>query len=113
MDWDFIQKKTNERLSCGSVHYASPELISKDLTYDGPEIDVWSLGVILYTFLTASLPFNKDSNRELYKEIYNCNVIYYEDEFSPNIIKLLKMIFVRENRISLDEIIDYLDKHFD
>jgi serine/threonine protein kinase len=30
--------------SVGSLHYASPEVILKETTYIGPEIDVWSLG---------------------------------------------------------------------
>lgn len=45
---------------CGSALYASPEMVL-GRPYIGPECDVWSLGVILYTMLTACMPFD-DSN---------------------------------------------------
>ncbi|OBZ78190.1 Serine/threonine-protein kinase MARK2 [Grifola frondosa] len=44
---------------CGTTGYASPEMLLAK-KYLGPEVDVWSLGVILYTLLTGTLPFDDD-----------------------------------------------------
>lgn len=43
--------------SCGSPHYAAPELISRT-RYKGAKIDVWSLGCVLYVTLCRRLPFD-------------------------------------------------------
>jgi len=55
--------------SCGSPNYAAPELLSKNCRYVGPEVDVWSCGVVLFTLLCNKLPFDADSCPELFKLI--------------------------------------------
>ncbi|CCD62059.1 Protein kinase domain-containing protein [Caenorhabditis elegans] len=48
---------------CGSPLYASPEIIN-GTPYKGPEVDCWSLGILLYTLVYGSMPFDgRDFNR--------------------------------------------------
>lgn len=47
------------KTSCGSFNYAAPEVI-KGARYAGPEVDVWSSGVVLFALLCGVLPFNDD-----------------------------------------------------
>ncbi|KAI8900785.1 kinase-like domain-containing protein [Globomyces pollinis-pini] len=60
---------------CGSPFYAAPEMILGK-KYEGPEVDMWSLGVILFALLCGHLPFDDDNMKELYKKIasgtYKC-----------------------------------------
>eukprot|EP00823_Brevimastigomonas_motovehiculus_P004654 TRINITY_DN3167_c0_g1_i1.p1 TRINITY_DN3167_c0_g1~~TRINITY_DN3167_c0_g1_i1.p1 ORF type:complete len:657 (-),score=101.06 TRINITY_DN3167_c0_g1_i1:343-2313(-) len=56
------------KTSCGSPNYASPQVISGNF-YAGPEVDVWSCGVILFAMLCGSLPFDDENIRTLFRKI--------------------------------------------
>ncbi|XP_012283740.1 maternal embryonic leucine zipper kinase [Orussus abietinus] len=54
--------------SCGSPTYAAPELILGK-KYLGSEIDIWSMGVLLYALLCGFLPFDDNNIENLYRKI--------------------------------------------
>uniref|UniRef100_A0A1B6E3I6 Protein kinase domain-containing protein n=1 Tax=Clastoptera arizonana TaxID=38151 RepID=A0A1B6E3I6_9HEMI len=53
---------------CGSPLYASPEIV-KGIAYHGPEVDCWSLGVLLYTLVYGAMPFDGSNFKRLVKQI--------------------------------------------
>ncbi|XP_066299560.1 5'-AMP-activated protein kinase catalytic subunit alpha-2-like isoform X10 [Branchiostoma lanceolatum] len=76
------------RTSCGSPNYAAPEVISGKL-YAGPEVDVWSCGVILYALLCGTLPFDDEHVPTLFKKIKG-GVFPIPDHLSPTVVGLLR-----------------------
>eukprot|EP01132_Coremiostelium_polycephalum_P009627 gene9627-11798_t len=65
-----VKKDSLLHTSCGSPHYASPEVVS-GIDYDGHKADVWSCGVILYALLTGRLPFDDENIRKLLNKVKN------------------------------------------
>ncbi|KAL8904125.1 MAG: hypothetical protein Q9207_003476 [Kuettlingeria erythrocarpa] len=92
------------KTSCGSPNYAAPEVIGGKL-YAGPEVDVWSCGVILYVLLCGRLPFDDEFIPALFKKIAagTYNTPHYLPSGARNLIhKMLKVNPV--HRITVQEI---------
>lgn len=94
------------KTSCGSPNYAAPEVISGKL-YAGPEVDVWSSGVILYVMLCGRLPFDDEFIPALFRKISN-GVYTLPNYLSEGAKRLLtRMLVVNPlNRITIHEIIE-------
>lgn len=70
-DWGmaaFAPPELQLETSCGSPHYASPEIVN-GLKYEGNATDIWSCGVILYALLTGRLPFDDKNVRTLLSKV--------------------------------------------
>ncbi|KAM3877773.1 NUAK family SNF1-like kinase 2 [Diretmus argenteus] len=57
---------------CGSPLYASPEIVN-GRPYRGPEVDTWSLGVLLYTLVHGAMPFDGNNHKKLVQQISTGN----------------------------------------
>ena len=92
------------KTSCGSPNYAAPEVISGKL-YAGPEVDVWSCGVILYVLLVGRLPFDDEYIPALFKKIAQGNYMV-PNYLSQGAVRLIrKMLQVNPmNRITIQDI---------
>jgi serine/threonine protein kinase len=72
-DFGFSKEITSESMiasSVGSLLYSSPEIVNCK-PYEGPECDIWSLGVILYIMLTATMPFDDSNMGEFLVKVEN------------------------------------------
>ncbi|XP_034471476.1 serine/threonine-protein kinase MARK2 isoform X2 [Hippoglossus hippoglossus] len=89
---------------CGSPPYAAPELF-QGKKYDGPEVDVWSLGVILYTLVSGSLPFDGQNLKELRERVLRgkYRIPFYMSTDCENLLKKF-LILNPSKRGSLEQI---------
>ncbi|XP_027256773.1 sperm motility kinase 2B-like [Cricetulus griseus] len=64
------QVKPGQKLSfhCGTYAFGAPEILLGRL-YDGPKVDIWTLGVILYFMVVGNVPFNGHTITELQRKI--------------------------------------------
>ncbi|CCF56836.1 hypothetical protein KAFR_0B05410 [Kazachstania africana CBS 2517] len=92
---------------CGSLYYAAPEVLKRDY-YIGPEVDIWSFGVVLYIMVTGKLPFKGRSKGRLMKHILSGQV-KFPNFLSMDVISLLSRILEIDLsfRFSLSDIIKH------
>jgi serine/threonine-protein kinase HSL1, negative regulator of Swe1 kinase len=93
--------------SCGSPHYASPEVIAGS-KYDGMSSDMWSCGVVLYALMTGRLPFDDNHVRKLFSKIKK-GVFEIPSYVNPSCADLIKRLLTvdPEKRATIEETINH------
>lgn len=92
---------------CGSLYFAAPELLNARV-YTGPEVDVWSFGVVLYVLVCGKVPFDDQSMPVLHARIKR-GLVDYPNWLSTDCKHILsRMIDVNPHtRASLNEIMSH------
>ena len=94
---------------CGTPNYLAPEVLSNKAGH-GYEVDVWSLGVVLYAMVVGKPPFETQDVKMTYEKIKK--VIYQFPEqipLSDNVKNLITKIFNVDpsKRPTLDQILEH------
>ncbi|PGH08650.1 CAMK/CAMKL/GIN4 protein kinase [Helicocarpus griseus UAMH5409] len=89
--------------SCGSPHYASPEIIYGH-RYQGDKADIWSCGIILFALLTGYLPFDGGDLPNTLRLVKKGDYVF-PPWLSPDAMDLIQRILQKqpEVRISIEQ----------
>ncbi|KAF5345019.1 hypothetical protein D9758_010425 [Tetrapyrgos nigripes] len=92
---------------CGSLYFAAPELLNAKV-YTGPEVDVWSFGVVLYVLVCGKVPFDDQSMPALHAKIKR-GLVEYPVWLSPECKHLLSRMLVTNPaaRATLTEVLSH------
>lgn len=90
------RQEGNKKLKtiAGTPYYMAPEVL--DGQYDS-KCDTWSLGVLLYVFMSGYLPFQGENRNEVFYKIQNAKYHFDHKEFqdcTENVIDLIKKLLV-------------------
>ena len=90
--------------ACGSPCFASPEMLSGN-PYNGIATDLWSSGIVLYSMLVGTLPFDDHELHSLYEQI-KIGTFYIPSTLSLEAIDFLKKLLQvsPKKRINLEQI---------
>eukprot|EP00581_Thalassiosira_minuscula_P015092 CAMPEP_0183735360 /NCGR_PEP_ID=MMETSP0737-20130205/46407_1 /TAXON_ID=385413 /ORGANISM="Thalassiosira miniscula, Strain CCMP1093" /LENGTH=540 /DNA_ID=CAMNT_0025969081 /DNA_START=153 /DNA_END=1772 /DNA_ORIENTATION=+ len=96
---------------CGKWHYMSPEVCKNQLPFDGPAVDLWAAGVILFLMLTGFPPWERPMlTDERFKYMSNGYLVQMLTEWqvglSADAMDLLQRMFWLDptDRLSLEQV---------
>ncbi|TID21296.1 CAMK/CAMKL/KIN1 protein kinase [Venturia nashicola] len=92
---------------CGSLYFAAPELLQAK-QYTGPEVDIWSFGIVLYVLVCGKVPFDDQSMPQLHAKIKK-GFVEYPPWLSAECKNLISRMLVTDpkQRATLTEIMNH------
>ncbi|ORX63956.1 Pkinase-domain-containing protein, partial [Basidiobolus meristosporus CBS 931.73] len=72
---NFYNRNAVLKTACGSLPYTAPEILRGE-PYVGPEVDIWSLGVVLFVMVAGYLPFGDPSRPKNLERVMTGKVKY-------------------------------------
>ncbi|XP_065056343.1 testis-specific serine/threonine-protein kinase 3-like [Rhopilema esculentum] len=108
-----IVPETNKRVLsqtfCGSYAYAPPEIL-RGIAYDAMLADIWSLGVVLFTMVSASLPFDDSHLKTLLEQVMRPVHFSRRKNISPEVKDLINKMLQPDvrKRYDLPEIKEHI-----
>ncbi|CAD8061374.1 unnamed protein product [Paramecium sonneborni] len=102
---DYIKKQNGivvESSRSGKLYYTAPEIFEGRLT---EKCDIWAVGVIFHVLLTGELPFNGQTDADIYKQIQNYEITLKVEK--PIADLLSKILIDPYKRISIFDILKH------
>ncbi|KAL2090157.1 hypothetical protein ACEWY4_014845 [Coilia grayii] len=106
-----IDEQVTMKTVCGTPGYCAPEILRGNAY--GPEVDMWSVGVILYILLCGFEPFfDPRGDQYMYSRILNCDYEFVSpwwDEVSLNAKDLVSKLIVQDphKRLTVDQALQH------
>ncbi|GAA5928413.1 hypothetical protein JCM10213_005729 [Rhodosporidiobolus nylandii] len=86
-------KGERKKTICGTPNYIAPEILFDQKAGHSFEVDIWSIGVILYTLLIGRPPFQTKDVKNIYRKIRDNAYTFPSDHsLSPEAIDLISWI---------------------
>ncbi|XP_075701758.1 aurora kinase A-A-like [Rhinoderma darwinii] len=104
--WSVHAPSSRRTTLCGTLDYLPPEMIEGRMHDE--KVDLWSLGVLCYEFLTGKPPFEAETHQETYRRISKVEYQYppHVSEGARDLIsKLLK--HNPNHRLSLKDVLEH------
>lgn len=98
-----------KRTICGTPNYIAPEILDPKVGHSY-EVDLWSLGVIVFTFFYGRPPFETSDVKQTYRKIKSNQYSFPDHSYVKEEAKDLIRMLLKPNpneRLSLNQILEH------
>jgi serine/threonine protein kinase len=106
--WSCHAPSNRRNTMCGTQDYLPPEMLNPGSNSYDRTIDIWSLGILAFEFVTGHPPFEEERKNETFRRIRNIEFkfpFYMSPECRDFVTRCLKL--KSEDRMTLDQIIEH------